>query len=723
MPPEMLAPELSVPSELSAIAVKAMQGKIDERFASVKEFYNALVVWKEGKSQFFTVSSLLGDQQSVRVVPKDTNRNWVLSERRVETANATDPQNSYLLFDHETPGDVRFSTYVTAFPLNEEGEISEFAVLLNATIPRQYRGFLDCYSIHIGASGNTRAYLARNDTEITSNEYVVLEPGTRYRLTVERTNGEIRVLINGQVILFFRDTNPLDGSYTGLWHLGPGVAFSDFSLQTRSHPTKTDVIEIPEALMEEACYEAAEHHFLRIAKSHKNRVEGAWARYRAGIASFMRTGRRTEPNQIWRPLRSTPYAVFELLGRVVLDLRQKRPQQAATKLLEILDSDNPIPYLEPIADIALSEAQERLRLAPTSQKSWKNTDLWVKAALKAAGQLPGKADLIPSILWRWFYISLTKFPEHLTECVAFMREVFSREKGGFSELLTAIEPLIRILRRSADMSDHVYLMTKVMRLVLNYEDRLGSLEILFRFYLHAGQDQMARRLAMHICGFCDEHSYAPPCGPLVFLACDKWIKEEPEREYWYEKLIAESVEWGRVDGLLLKGLEHWRKEQHDEARKYWEEAKKEPLATAHNRQLIADALLDRLPLDPVKAGVPNRAGHRLLYCMFLGYRYYSDWSLSGNEAVRKEAVALLLKAHSYLRPSYDIYSAAEHLILWPLSQMGENIQSRRKVEPISEEEKAWVDQLTQAASAEESQKTRADTSTTRVRMGAPGKRT
>ena len=714
VPCEEQAPERNVPPELSSIALKALQPDPKDRFSTAKEFYNALLVWDEGKSQFFTALGSVETKEDVSLLPRNTKRGWRIEKDRIGTRPLETSDNAYLLFNKELTGDIRFSLYITPFPLEgSDNDISEFVLVLNGEVPRPWAGFLNCYTIHFGANRNTRAYLAKNDIEVVSNEFFILDPGHRYRVTVEKVGKGIRVLVNRQVVLFYHDSDPLDGLYAGFMHKGENVVFTDISLQTRSVPTKTDAIEIPEALFAEGCYSGALKRFLAIAKGHKNRFEGAWARYRAGMAAFYQTGKRTEARKIWRPLKNTSYAAFEQLGIAMLDLYQRKPLKAAQALQDLASQRRPLLHAEPIADIAFTQAQENLRSEPENEREWQVMDAWVRAALMFGRNLESKTDMMPSILWRWVFMALTRFPDHLEDCILFLRETFGKGRGKFADIVTAIDPLMHILKRSVGMTDHAYLLTKVMRLILNYEDNLGNLETLFRFYLNSGHEEVAEKIALHICYFCEENDYRIPSGPIAFITCCAWLNESEGTWEWLKKMIDNSQDWARYDGLLLWGLEEFRKGNRKDAEAYWQKVKDNSGAQSFNRHLIAKALLEELPADPVQAEVPNRSDHRLAYCLFLGFRYFAEWRHSGTEESRKRAVEAFRKAHSLMRPSYDIYSTAQALVRIPCDEMGEKIQRGPAPEPLSAEEENWLKELTWAASEEES-KTAKSSSTKRT---------
>jgi hypothetical protein len=455
--------------------------------------------------------------------------------------------------------------------------------------------------------------------------------------------------------------------------------------------------------MNEECYDAAEKRFLAIARGHKNRFLGAWARYRAGIACFLRTGSRKKSSEIWKTLKKTPFRVYEKLGLASIELEKNNTMKAVAIFRKIASDKTPVPNLEAIADIVFAQAQQSVRAKPETLEEWKIIDAWSKLALRFGERMPGRESMTPSILWRWILLSLTEYPEYLSRCIRFLRKFYGEGKGTFAEIVTTIDPLMKILRRSAGISNHEFLVSKVMRLLLNYDDNLGNLETLVRFYMNSGHIDMAKKISLHIYRLCEKHDCEIPDFPVTLLACEAWLDNKKEAASLIETLINKSTGWGVVDGKLLLGLKFYKKGMKDDAEKCWQEIISDPVAVSYNRHLTAKGLLGITEPDPMKAGVPNRSDHRLLYCLFVGYRFYADWQNSGNRESRSVAVKLLKKGMKLRQPSYDIYSAGDIFLRKPLIKMGEKLPPAEKPQPLSAEELTWIEKLTMAASASDAE--------------------
>ncbi len=723
-PPELRAPDRQVPPELSAVTLQAMSPNPDDRFRSAADLNRAFESWLEGKSQYRNAYRTQFDPREVLFLPRAGKKGWIVEKDRVQTSPLAQKGNAYLLIDKEFVGDVRFSVNVICYPENDEENVGEFALVVNGSIPRPWDGFVDGYTVYMAANNNTRAYLSKNEAEVAGNEYVFLEPRRQYRLTVERTQTEARVLLDRHVILFYRDREPQSPGYVGFLHRGSGIEFSGLRIQTRGMPTMTASIDVPEALMAEQCYDGAEKRFLAIALAHKNRYEGAWARYRAGMAAYLQNRDRKRALRVWTPLKKGPFAVFEKLGRASLELENKRSLRAARIIAGILDESAAVPNLEPVADIVFTQMQQLLRGKITGERGWKTIDAWARLALRLGKRLESRQDMTPAILWRWLLLALTKYPHHLQGCIQFLHLAFGKGQGPFAEVLITIEPLMTILRRSAEMADHAYLVGKVMRLILFHDDRLGNLETLARFYLHAGHEEVALRIAEHIRYICQEHDYDVPPMPITFLASFEWLKGHRERaRELFAVMTEKSTGWARLDGRIFLGLDAYAQGDRDEAITIWRRVLADADAKQHNRHLVVRGLLGELPSDPVAAGVPHRADHRLLYCLFLGYKNYLDWRRApeGVAAAELKATAcrLLWRVAELVQPSYDIYSATDTLARVPLEVMGEIVPAKPTPQKLTPMEKAWLEALARASAVDEPEKPKRSSTGRQRRKSTP----
>ncbi|MHC4870996.1 MAG: protein kinase domain-containing protein [Planctomycetota bacterium] len=711
--PEVKSPYRNIPPELSVIAMQALSPNPDDRFKTAHDLNRALEQWIEGKPRYRQVSKGPNEDAEYQVYPSRSAKLWHFEKDTVNTLKKDPKKESTVMFKREFHGDIKLAMDVIAYPKEiDSNEISEIGILINASEPDKKQGVIDSYSIHLGASSNTRAYLAKNDAEVASNEYVSLVPRQRYKLTIESTAREVRVFLDRQIILFFRDNAHLTGAKAGFIHKGEGINYSQIRTMVRGLPLITDTIDIPEALMNEKCYEAAMKKFMTIASSHSNRFAGAWARYRAGMAAYYISNKKIDAYRIWRNLKKTPFPAFEDMGKAVIELERNNDKTAARLFREIVEKQSGYFYLDPIADIVFGQAQKYLRSPLKSKKDWECIDRWTRLALILGKKIENKKAMTPSIMWRWLFIALSDYPENLKSCVLFLRKNFGKGQGAFAEALTCIEPLLNILKRSIRVSEQGFMIDKLMRLILSYDDHLGNLETLARFYLQSGNEDVAEKISLYICNICTKNKYDLPPMPIVYISIIAWLKKDWHMaERYFKLMIKHSMEWAQSDGKLLLGLEMYRKGKADKANAVWSEVKEDPVAISFNRHMVAKGMLEELPFDPVAAQIPNRSDHRLLYALFIGFKNYIDWIQTGEEEYKTIAVDLFLKAKSLLRPSYDIYSTAESFIKIPLQNMDSFDEEKWQTKSVklTKAEISWLERLTKAAEKDEFNLTRRTT--------------
>lgn len=696
--PELRTSEREIPPELSAIAMQSMNPIPDERFNSLKDFISALDFWLEGKSQFRQVNNSLLSHDAFLFFPESSMPSWKIDKDSITTLPSQSEQGNYMFFNKELIGNAHINLdFIAAAGDEEKASFSEIVFVLNYKIPKKWDGYHNGYSIHLAANQNTRAFISKNDAEITSNEYIIIEPRKLYQLVIEKTGGSIKVSLNNQVILFYQENYSLSGMFFGFLNRGPDISYSHIKIKVQGMPNKVSALDVPEALMAEGCYRSAMNSFLAIAQGHKNRYLGAWSCYRAGIAAYYMTREPEESASIWKTLNKGPYAIFEILGKASIEIERGFHLEAISTIQSMFSENVPVPHLESVADIVFSQAQRWLRKKQKNEAEWKIIDGWARLCLIFGQRLEKKQSMTPSILWRWLLLALTEYPQYLSDCLIFLRSTFGKGKGAFAEVLTTIEPLVRILKRSAAMSDHAFIVVKVMRLIMHHDDNLGNLETLVRFYINSGHIDVAERISEHIKGLCEKYDCPIPPAPIAFLSCIAWVGNRKGARALIDLMINKSSEWAVADGRLLLGLDYYKAGNYEEARKCWSEIVNDRNAVSFNRHLIAKGLLGELSPDPLEAGVPNRSDHRVMYCTFVGYRFFLDWKFTGSQVHQDTAVKLLRNAVGIMRPSYDIYSATDVFCRVPLRELGYPLDSKAMPEPLSTEESEWLQKLTDAA--------------------------
>lgn len=507
------------------------------------------------------------------------------------------------------------------------------------------------------------------------------------------------VFLNGNLILLYQENHPFSGMYAGIENKGGNVVFSEMKIRNMGMPVKISALEVPETLMEEGCYEAAMKHFLSIAIAHRTRYIGAWARYRAGIASYMLSQNREQALKIWDPLKKSHFAIFEKLGRSRLEMEKDCHTEAIKILSSILNDDTtPISYIIPAADMAFLQAQQWLRHKQSGHEEWQIINGWIRLSLGLAKKMDNKHSMIPSLVWRWLLFALEVYPQHIPDCIFFLRKTFGTEHGEFAELITRIDSLVNLILRSLSFTSHGFLVEKLMRLILYHEDIIGNLETLFRFYLTSGHIATAEKIAVHISHMCKKTSTEMPSNALVFMAWNSWLHEGNAMEFISE-MEANSNDIVASDGKTLRGLIELSKNNQTRAKAIWNEISKNQNAIAVNRHYAALSLLKKLPADSEKANMPNITSLKVFYSTVNCVKAWLDWKNSSSEKDKASALALFSKTCDIAVPSHDIYSDMLPM-LYPIFQaIDPDISIKNnKPEPLSKPELEWINELIKVSS-------------------------
>lgn len=700
IPPEQRAPERMIPPALSALAMHAMSSDPAKRYKSVRTMIGEIDDWLEGRPQWGNPIQVSAGPGDLEAIPPQAESGWQVDGGEIQSVDYAGEGQAYLLFRLAEPGHLRWSCRFYIEGDETANDIrSECAVVLSAMTPEPWRGVLDAYVIRLGADRNTRVVISKNDVEVAANDYVVIEPWRRYSLSIERVDREIRVMLDRQTILLYKEGNPLPGLQTGWLHRGPGVHASGFRFQFRGVPAKVSMLEIPEALMAEGCYAGALKQYLSIAQTHRDRPEGAQARYRAALAAFRLNRDSRAAFKILRPLQKGPFAVFAQLGLAQIELERGRSTNAARLVGGMLKGRAAHPYLDPVADFVFGRIYDLFRGRSAQATRWEDFDAWIRLGLILGDQRADKQSTLPAMLWQWLSLALTEHPDHLPDCIAFLRTHFGRRRGAFAEILTGLDVLMMLLKRSQGLSDNAFLQRKVMRLILAHDDHLGNLETIFRFYLQAGNEGIALRLAHHIERLCGSLRISIPPAPLIYTAAHHWLNGRPDlAQGCWERLVEQSTDWGPPDGRIFMGLEAFARGEESRAEHYWRALLYDDAAITHNRHFVALGLLDELPVEFILADIPNRSDHRLLFCLMVAYKRMLAFEREGRAADREAGLKYLHEALKMRRPSYDLYGAADLFYRRPLQRLGDSqTLPPREAVPLTAQEKAWLEQLAAAA--------------------------
>jgi len=692
--PDQVAPGRDIPPELAAIAMQAMATHPDDRFDSVAEFSRALEFWLDGSSQYRRASLPDFLAQNCAVIPEQSSRLWALEDQviKVGLSEERHTERTRLFLKKSFSGDLRLSMNLRVLTPPRRTEILQpFGIIFCSTQPSSDQT-IDHYCLNLAENNNNRLSLTRNESEIASNENHVFEPNKKNHVVIESSKDGISVTVNSRLVLSCIDRSPLTGGWIGFKHQGQPVIYSKLLVKTRGLPLKTDTIAIPETLMAEGSFRAAQRHFLDIFHNHRHRYIGSWACYRAGVSAYRQNRKRKQSMEIWSELLNTRQKELVHLGIARIELFEGNPMEAAVQIENILDGTPPNILLRSVADFTHEHVQDLLR--NMKEHDWAVVDRWIKLTILLDRRLDRQDSLSIPLLWRWFYLTMTEHPKHLKGCISFFREVYGGGRGNFGKLITDERQLSRFVQRTIQMKNHSFLLEKLMRLILWHEDPIEDLETLGRFYLSSGHEKIALQIFQQLISICINAGITVPASPAIYVSAYLWIHGSYDEARRYLKVMTRNCKsWGPSDAFFFIGLDDYRIGRRLNAVNRWKAIQHKSGKSMPHRYGIASALLGEANYDPIEAGVPDRHDYRLLFYLFSGLRFYLDWKEMGDENSRVVATELLREAHALQHPSYDIYASSEAFLRLPLEEMGDPLNSPPSPEILSEDEKSWLKEL------------------------------
>ncbi len=694
--PEELSPNRDIPPELSAISLQAMSVEPEDRFECIQDFRTSLEFWLDGRTQFRRVQIGKLKKESFVFGTESTKDRWKIEPALVRSSSKGRGEESIIYFKEPYYGDIRMSLRLRILhnTLKEVPEkVKRFGILFKASDPLDPHRF-DHYGVFFGSNDNSRMVLMRNGTVLGSNEHVILETNKKYDVEIECNRGEIKIRLNDYTVLTVIDRSPLAGAWVGFVHHGQPVLYSQFKIETRGLPLKTDTLQIPETLMAEGCYDGARRGFMDLYRNHLNRWVGQWAAYRAGVAIFRATQSVEDSIAIWKNFRNTQYAQLENLGMARVELLRNRPLQAVEQLENIFKEGAPSILMKALGDFIQEHIQALLINDDKGIIEWAATDRWIRLALEIDQKLDRHDSVTISLFWQWIVRTVNRYPDRLRDDVQFIHENFGKGKGEFRELITDEEQLYLLFKRSLAMSHHPFLVDKLMRLVLWHEDPILDLETLGRFYLNSGHVRIALQIFQQLVKSCIQSGRSVPPTPIAYVACYHWVHGEYDKsKKAFQVMARHSERWGPSDAQFFLGLEDYRTKIGLNAVEIWMDIKGNARRKNDIRALIADGMLGNSPIFHNEAGIPDRADFQFLYSMFVGFRYYIDWENNKDEMDRQKAIALFQEMYRLMKPSYDIYASCELFARVPLEKLGVALPEIEKAHILNDDEKAWIKKL------------------------------
>ena len=160
------------------------------------------------------------------------------------------------------------------------------------------------YCLSFGADGNTCSRIQREGIDVRINTKLTAEPGRTYHLVAEAIDGELRLLVDGEVVLRYVDLVPLAGvghDHLGLATFRDGCEFANVKVLTRSGPTSAGVFTIADAYSRDGLHDRAIEKYRQVAAAHPEEPLALQAQTKVGLALFA-AGRHSEAEAQFRGL-------------------------------------------------------------------------------------------------------------------------------------------------------------------------------------------------------------------------------------------------------------------------------------------------------------------------------------------------------------------------------------------------------------------------------------
>jgi serine/threonine protein kinase/tetratricopeptide (TPR) repeat protein len=312
IPPHRREPTRFISPELSAICLRALSSKPDDRFHSARQLAALVEAFLEGVPQWgLEIADGFNRMEVGRHWAPIRVSEWTVIDRGLVSKAKGENAIIYL---NPLMGDVAIECEAVSLTG------AELSFIMNSNLPtgpsdapRTSREKFNGYILQFGADANVCSKIARNDVDVMIDERARVEIGRRYNIRAERTGSTVRLRVDGHTVLNYSDAQPLTGRYFGLYSYGPGARFEWVRIFHKGSPLNVSALTIPDAFFARGLWNEALDEYRHVAASHPHRRIGWLARYRAGLC-LIKTGRPADCDIEFKHLKNTPMEMYILLG-------------------------------------------------------------------------------------------------------------------------------------------------------------------------------------------------------------------------------------------------------------------------------------------------------------------------------------------------------------------------------------------------------------------------
>ena len=416
--PQEVAPYRDIPTQLSHIAKKSLSPNPTKRYQSVHEMIEQLESYIEGCPEWIPAATLELDRSE----DWEFQENIVLAKHIAISRISNIMEWVMLMISKELySGNMKIET-----TLQIKQECQGVGFLLCIPEPSDRKGLEDGYCLWIGTQQKPSCTLFRSNVEVMHIPEIALKPGCSHTISIEKFENNVRLFIDGILILSYVSHIPLVGGHLGMLLRDTHFKCEKLNILFGSQNVMVNCLSIPDAFLTSKDYGKALSEYRRIAHSFKGRAEGREALFRAGITILEQAKNKTVEKKKqeffsraldeFEKLHSTPGAPLEYLGKSLV-YRAEEELEEEIKCLELAIRKYPKHPLLPVVEEHIG-----FRLHETSRFNRLGAYSFLLLAIRHVSHVLHSKEtqtLIKHLTADWEPLSFIETPKHFSSDSAY----------------------------------------------------------------------------------------------------------------------------------------------------------------------------------------------------------------------------------------------------------------------------------------------------------------
>ncbi|PCJ56908.1 MAG: hypothetical protein COA79_17370 [Planctomycetota bacterium] len=299
---------------LRTILLKSTHPLQSHRYQSGDELINDLQDFLDGKRKWKLVHeedfSDYPDQDDAPDGWKVWKGDWCLQDGCLAPLYE---KESVIHLDKDIIGDVRLE--IEAMVLDDRyGELSPLLAAPKIPIRSDYD---DGYCFQFGADHMIHSKIARDGLEIAYAPGEAPTPGKWHHITAELLEEQVRLEVDGRVIVNQRDLFSVNGQRIGFYSWTPDIRIKSIRVYSAGAPMEINYLAVPNILMKAKHFNKANDEYIRFKESHAGSLEADEALYKS-IRCLIELSRFNECLPQIEVLKKTPMAPLAWVAESVL---------------------------------------------------------------------------------------------------------------------------------------------------------------------------------------------------------------------------------------------------------------------------------------------------------------------------------------------------------------------------------------------------------------------